>query len=271
MRAVVNDPVCPLLGAPTYRTSLSDEALLGFPVEILEEAAPGWVRLRTHYRYEGFAPARALAAGEAAARWAELPKLRVCRAIADVLSQPRVQGWNVTTLPRGAVVAPLGEPDGDGWQKITLPDGREGYIKCSFLGQYYEYAPDLPAGTLRRRIADAALSYLGVQYRWGGKSPLGIDCSGLTSMAYLLNGILIFRDARIEPGFPIHEIPAARMDVADLLYFPGHVALYLGEGKYVHATARTGSDGVVVNSLRPEDPDYRADLPGQLLAVGSYF
>lgn len=60
------------------------------------------------------------------------------------------------------------------------------------------------------------------------------------------------------------------MDVADLLYFPGHVALYLGEGRYVHATALSGR--VVINSL---DPSAR-DLPGEawaqeLLAVGSWF
>ena len=59
------------------------------------------------------------------------------------------------------------------------------------------------------------------------------------------------------------------MDVADLLYFPGHVALYLGEGRYVHATALSGR--VVINSLDPSARDYRESLAQELLAVGSWF
>ena len=57
----------------------------------------------------------------------------------------------------------------------------------------------------------------------------------------------------------------------DLLFFPGHVAMYLGDGRYIHSTAKNGSDGVVINSLDPEDPDYRADLDQGMTAVGSIF
>ena len=54
----------------------------------------------------------------------------------------------------------------------------------------------------------------------------------------------------------------------DLLYFPGHIALYLGNDRYIHSTARAGSDGVMINSLDPAAPDYRADLREKLYAVG---
>ena len=129
----------------------------------------------------------------------------------------------------------------------------------------------LPDSALRRRVADAALAYLGVQYRWGGKSSLGLDCSGLAFMAWFANGVLLYRDAQIVPGFPVREIPRETMDVADLLFFPGHVALYLGGGRYPHSTARAGSSGVVINSLDPLAPDYRSDLAQSLTAVGSVF
>lgn len=135
----------------------------------------------------------------------------------------------------------------------------------------------------RRNVTETAKLYLGAQYRWAGKTISGIDCSGLCSMAYMLNGVYIFRDARIEEGYPVRELVSAeewkdhraealsRMKPGDLLYYKGHIAMYLGEERYIHATGRAGSDGVVINSLNPSAPDYRQDLDEGLLAVGSIF
>ena len=55
------------------------------------------------------------------------------------------------------------------------------------------------------------------------------------------------------------------------MFFPGHVAMYIGNQQYIHSTGKAGSDGVVINSLDPAAPDYRADLPEKLTGVGSYF
>lgn len=82
--------------------------------------------------------------------------------------------------------------------------------------------PFLPRRTpFGAAVTATARSYLGVHYRWGGKTPMGIDCSGLTSMSYLLSGVVIYRDAEIREGFPVHPIPRSSMRPGDLLYFPG--------------------------------------------------
>lgn len=272
MRAIVKSPVCPLTCQPRRDCERIDEALAGMVVEVLERTASDYCRVRTHYRYEGYARVEDLVlSDEAAERWRGLPKKVVLhKNICDVMADPRVQSWQLCTLPRGAVVSPAGQPE-SGWQRVLLPDGGEGYLRAGWLGDYLDAPPELPENMLRRRIVETAMLYAGTSYRWGGKSPLGIDCSGLTSMAYLLNGILIYRDARIVDGFPIHEIPREEMKPADLLYFPGHIALYLGDGRYCHSTGRAGDDGFVVNSLIPSAPDYRADLAEKLTQVGSYF
>ncbi|MBQ1490923.1 MAG: C40 family peptidase [Blautia sp.] len=123
--------------------------------------------------------------------------------------------------------------------------------------------------SLREGIIKSARTYLGCAYRWGGKTPAGIDCSGLAFMSYLENGLFIYRDAKIIEGYPVHEISLENLKKADLLFFPGHVALYEGDGRYIHATAYRYTPCVTENSLNPADPLYREDLAGAITAVGS--
>lgn len=268
---VINTPRCPLMLHPTHDTEQADEMLLGWRAELLEEAAPGWFRVRADYRYEGYAPAACLNFDEdTASAFLALPKMVVTKGYCTVLSIPKVQGALVAELPRGALVAPVAEPDENDWVKVALPDGKEGYTKRSYLGTYYETSP-FSEEEFRTNLCETALSYLGAHYRWGGKSPLGIDCSGLAFMSYWLNGVTIYRDAKIMHGFPLHEISRADIKKGDLLFFPGHVAVYLGDGRYVHSTGKSGSDGVVLNSLNPADPDYREDLDKGMTSCGSIF
>ena len=111
MKAIVNVPICALLAAPTRESTLEDEALYGMVVDILAEPAPGWYRVRTHYRYEGIVSADDLIVGDAAAdAWAALPKKIVRnKNFCDVLSVPKVQGWIMAALPRGGILSPVGQ------------------------------------------------------------------------------------------------------------------------------------------------------------------
>lgn len=272
MKAIINTSVCTLQAAPTRESSVEDEALYGMVVDILEAPAPGWYRIRTHYRYEGIVSADDLIVGdEAADAWAALPKKIVRnKNFCDVLSIPKVQGWNLMCLTRGCVVSPVGEPE-KGWQKVQLADGRTGFVQAAILDEYHTAPLSEDESTLRQALVDAAMLYCGTHYRWGGKSPMGIDCSGLCSMAYMLCGILIYRDARIVEDFPIHEISLDAIKPGDLLFFPGHVAMYIGDGRYCHSTGRSGDNGFTINSLDPDAPDYRDDLRKKITQVGSYF
>lgn len=272
MKAIVNVSVCPMYGAPGRENTLVDEALYGSIVEILDEVIPGWLKIRTHYRYEGIVCADDLILDEQTAEnWENLPKLVVRnKNNCDVLSEPKVQGWHIISLTRGCVVSPVGEPEGS-FQKVQLADGQEGYVMAGILDTYYDQPASNDEETLRRQLVDAAMLYRGTHYRWGGKSSLGIDCSGLCSMAYMLCGISIYRDAKIVEGFPIHTIPLADIKPGDLMFWSGHVAMYIGGDRYCHSTAKAGADGFIINSLNPEHPDFRPDLKDTIVQVGSIF
>lgn len=265
MNALIRVPLCPLFAAPGSLERV-DEALLGCPVQVLERRG-ALCRIKTHYQYTGWVAAREVLCADLAL-WYSRARCFVTAPACDLLESPAFSSPILATLYRGGTAALCPGPKEPGWARVTLPSGQEGWLPAGHLRPLQ----DGPAGSeaeLRRAVCADALSYLGTNYRWGGKSPLGIDCSGLASMAYLLNGVVIFRDSRMDERFPIHPIPAPRRRPGDLLYFPGHVAVYLGEERYVHSTARGG--GVVVNSLDPAAPDYRADLAERLTAVGSLF
>lgn len=227
----------------------------------------------------------------------------------DVLTLPKVQGVRLAELERGAVLRRLSDPDAEahtGWAKVGLVDGRSGYVRDVALepvrfsmtavftqeaGRTFDEALAKAEGckpeelvpraidrwfggseeAFRNALAEQAKKYLGTEYRWGGKSGRGIDCSGLVSSAYMQCGVLIYRDAKLVEGWPMHKIPLEQAKRGDALYFPGHIALYLGEGRYIHSTGAARSGGVVLNSLDPADPLYREDLVKSLYAVGSLF
>jgi len=273
MQAVVKSSVASMRDEPRADIPLSDEVLYGMMAQILEEPVNGWYKVRTDYQYEGYlSGADLLFDPQLTGQWAQLSHKRVYQAYADILSAPDVESLLLISLPRGAVIheaEPEKEPGG--WVRVLLCDGTSGYTKSKFIGTFHDRKSGQNEDEFRQNVLDTAKSYMGTQYRWGGKTPLGIDCSGLTSMSYLINGVTIYRDAQIREGFPVREIAFQDKKPGDLLFFTGHVAMYLGEGRYIHSTGKNGSDGVVINSLDPEAPDYRDDLPDRLYATGSIF
>ena len=270
MKAIVTSAICPLRSQPTHDCERADEALCGMVVEILEKTTKDYWKVRTHYRYEGYAAVKNLRT-DGVEEWEAMPKKVVLhKNTCDVQAGPKVQSWELLTVTRGAVLAVIGEAE-EGWQKVQLPDGREGYVRASWLDTLYENPIDLPEEELRRRLVETAKLFEGTHYRWGGKTPEGIDCSGLVSTSYLLNGIIIHRDTSLKEGFPVREIPREELKMGDLIFFPGHVAMYIENGDYIHSTGKAGSDGVVYNSLNPASPIYRQDLDEKVTAAGTYF
>ncbi|MBE5962229.1 MAG: NlpC/P60 family protein [Lachnospiraceae bacterium] len=301
--ALINQGIGSLRKEPDYESSLEDEALYGMKVMIIGQE-DNWYKVMTHYRYTGYVNGKELLFNQDKIQaWDQAEKQVVIKSYADILSIPKFQGYILESVPRGGIVA-LAEQRGkdsgeneNGFTKVMLCDGRTGYIRSSMIKPcpqsmyedtypYYRAAGVDEGDNVRRflkeqykmneeefraKVTATALSYLGTQYRWGGKSSLGIDCSGLCSMSYMIEGLVIYRDAKIMEGFPVRAIPYEEAKKGDLLYFPGHIAMYLGNGKFVHSTGRAGDDGVVLGTFQKEEEGYREDLWKMLITAGTVF
>ncbi|WP_352420841.1 SH3 domain-containing C40 family peptidase [Proteiniborus sp.] len=267
--ALVTSTIAPLMSEPRFSTEKADEALCGMILEILEKLPNGWYHCMTSYRYKGYVHESYISIDtEKTNKWKEEAKNIINHRYVDVMAAPKYQSYAIHNVVRGSIIK-LTDKTFDVWSKIILPDGREGWVKSIYIGKYLTSHKNIQEEVLRNNLVNTALDYLGTQYRWGGKSHLGIDCSGLCSISYFINGSIIYRDAQIKDGFDMREIPKEKFKKGDLIFFPGHVAMYLGDHKYIHSSS--SNNGVRINSLNPDHQDYKEDLAKTIIKCGSIF
>ena len=91
-----------------------------------------------------------------------------------------------------------------------------------------------PAASSGSKIVDIARQYLGVPYVWGGSTPAGFDCSGFTSYVYAQIGITLPHSSA-EQRYSGTEVSAADAQPGDIIWSPGHVSIYAGNGMQIEA------------------------------------
>jgi cell wall-associated NlpC family hydrolase len=125
----------------------------------------------------------------------------------------------------------------------------------------YACAPVAPASppSIGLRALRAARTYLGVPYAWGGASRGGVDCSGLVVVSFGRAGRRLphYSGALWQLGRPV---PKGHLAEGDLVFFrlsggvPGHVGIYAGRGRYIHAPS--SGDHVRFARLADRADDY---------------
>jgi len=231
----------------TEMSAVVDEVFAGSPF-IIEKKEQDWSLIRTYYDYSGWIKNSQMAADGTGLF---VTDALVTRPSADILSEPRYQSRRLTTLPAGSFIRLLPEEQ-DQWRNVCCADGTKGWIRSGAYTNLTKRTARSEA-EVRQNLVRTALSYLDTQYRWGGKTIDGIDCSGLCSLAYLLNGFMIHRDSTFKEN-PLRSCRKDELKEGDLVYSPGHIMMYLGDERVLHASGTFGM--VTVSSLIPGGERY---------------
>ncbi|GGJ63873.1 cell wall-associated NlpC family hydrolase [Anoxybacillus voinovskiensis] len=112
-----------------------------------------------------------------------------------------------------------------------------------FLSGHYAFAEELD-------IVAFSKQYVGVPYKWGGKTPKGFDCSGFVTYVYQEFGVSLPRTAE-EQYRRGKKVSKEELAVGDLVFFTtykktaSHTGIYIGDDKFIHASDK----GVIISDL----------------------
>ena len=233
---------------PDKKSEVTDELLYGTNVFSVEESYGGFLLCKTDYGYLGYVEVSALSK-----RAEKGERFVVTSSFCDVFSYPEYNFAPLTTIPQGSVLCGEGKKCRDERFTLIKSEGRELFVPSANIQKSTTLSRFEDVETKKKQLLKAAFSYLGTPYRWGGKSPVGIDCSGLCFMAFALSGLGLYRDAEFDARY-VKEISFDELSTCDLIYYNGHVTMYIGGGEYIHSSATLG--GVKISSFDEKADNY---------------
>ena len=273
--AVVQTSTCYMRLQPDYESALETQELMGTVVEIVGEQGY-WREIVSPQPYKAWTTETTLVemTPEELKAYEDAPKYIYTAHYGHVYTTPTNHNPSaICDVVGGDVLRVVEKKKGSAspsgkhgkWVEVMLPSGRTGWVLKKDVRPLSERidirmgdsAEGLVSVEKMEDVIRQAYSLLGVPYLWGGMSSKGVDCSGLVRISFLMNDILLPRNAtqQIKCG---KEVDLKDIQRGDLIFFGNtetgaitHVGIYLGNGEFIHA-----SHLVRVNSLIPGAENY---------------
>jgi cell wall-associated NlpC family hydrolase len=216
----VAEPQAPLRRAPSPEAPLDTEALKGERVIVYETTDEGWAWGQLEADgYVGWLPAGALRSPGPA------PTHQIAALRTLVFPGPSIKLPPIEALPLGSRLAIA---------RIEAP------FALTASGGFIPTRHVAPLDATESDFVAVAERFVGAPYLWGGKTSLGLDCSGLVQVALAACGIRCSRDSDMQEnalGQPVAGADLSDLRRGDLLFWKGHVAIVRDRATLLHANA----------------------------------
>jgi cell wall-associated NlpC family hydrolase len=247
-RRQIDAPALPLRREPRFDATLDTEALFGETLTLFDESEGwAWVQLARD-GYVGYMPSEGLSSAVTA------PTHRVAILRTYIYPSPDIKTPPLALLSLNALLSVAGEEG----RFLALKSG--GFVIATHACKIAQHAAD---------FVDVALAFRGTPYLWGGRTSLGVDCSGLVQLAHEAAGLPCPRDADMqekELGRPLDWQGAGTLVRGDLVFWDGHVGIMTGAQDLVHASAYQMV--VVEEPLAEARARIAASKGGEIVGVG---
>jgi hypothetical protein len=231
---MLNYAICTVAAAPVrkedaHRSEMTSQLLFGETMEVLEQKGD-WFRIKSlHDAYEGWLTYHLIEPIDA---WFAVPPYRyVTTGLISAL-----------TLPDGPVSLPMGSSlTGFDEETRLLWDGRHEYH-----GIYRDINGPLDPDLLWKSVH----AWMNAPYLWGGRTFMGVDCSGFVGVVFKVLGIPLLRDAyqQATQGTPVESLEQSKP--GDVAFFHNergkitHVGILLNKEQIIHASGKVRIDQI---------------------------